>query len=165
MRRDNRSHMDVCLGLYLPFNFCLSPKQTKNNCQFQVNCLFTLVMANREIAGAIIRGELWDKCQGIHLHRTNNWGNGEIFVIGPQLAITFTLQTEKARLNLLTVAFRGGNSIYLFKFRIFLAEHRKWVEQVDARPETATDTETASEIGGVGYDLCDIVPSQCMPDF
>jgi len=34
--------------------FRLSPKQTKNNCQFQVNCLFTLVMANREIVGAII---------------------------------------------------------------------------------------------------------------
>jgi len=104
MQRDKHSHMDVCLGLSIyHLTFCLSPKQTKNNCQFQVNCLFTLVMANREIVGAIIhakiwdiRGELWYKCRGnIHLHRTNNWGNGEIFVIGPKLAITFTPQTKK----------------------------------------------------------------------
>lgn len=35
-------------------------KRKNNNCQFQVNCLFTLLIVNREIAGAITWASPWN---------------------------------------------------------------------------------------------------------
>lgn len=35
-------------------------KRKNNNCQFQVNCLFTLLIVNREIAGAITWASAWN---------------------------------------------------------------------------------------------------------
>lgn len=55
----SHSHVDCLLGCIFAFdlssNSLAEIEKLKNNCQFQVNCLFTLLIVNREIAGAIIQ--------------------------------------------------------------------------------------------------------------
>lgn len=65
-------------------------KRKNNNCQFQVNCLFTLLIVNREIAGAITWASPWNSMDSeawkyeyagsgrVHLHTAYLYGSQQL---------------------------------------------------------------------------------------